>query len=199
MKVLCICPIGIGNYLLMYPACRQLKKARPDAELHLLALRSAITDLAADDTLWMAVHSIDPTRAPSLARQFRIVRRLSRERFDASLSFFPSNTWQYNLLPFLARIPARFAFRYPLKQGASLSFLNTRLAGVDPEAHDVLQNLRLIAAFTGGEVNVEAPECPVLFTEKERDAAERYLAEKEGPERWVGIHPGSSGEHGMAA
>jgi heptosyltransferase-2 len=199
MKVLCICPIGIGNYLLMYPACAQLKAVHPELSLHLLALRKGIAGLACGDPLWSAVHCIDPTRAPSLLDQVRFVRQLSGERFHASLGFFPSNNWQYNLLPFLAGVPARYAFHYPLKQGGSLSFLATRFVPVDSEVHDVRQNLRLAAVFTGSDADGTAPVFPALFTEKEREAAARYLAQQGGAARWVGIHPGSSGEHGMAA
>jgi hypothetical protein len=69
MKILCICPIGIGNYLLMYPACCALKKKRPESELHLLALRGAIRDLADGDPLWSGLSVIDPTRDPSFSRR----------------------------------------------------------------------------------------------------------------------------------
>jgi ADP-heptose:LPS heptosyltransferase len=162
MKILCICPIGIGNYLLMYPACLALKKKRPETNLHLLALRQAIRDLAEGDPLWSGITMIDPTRDPSLAKQAAFIRQLWREHYDASLSFFPSNTWQYNLLPYISGVSTRYAFKYPLKQGASLSFLNTRQTPVDPKAHDVNQNFRLVSAFTGKDTGGEPVTFPAL-------------------------------------
>jgi ADP-heptose:LPS heptosyltransferase len=199
MKVLCICPIGIGNYLLMYPACYTLKKHRREFELHLLALRMPINDLAAGDPLWSGVHLIDPTKEPSIGRQAAFVGTLWRERFDASLSFFPSNTWQYNLLPFIASIGSRYAFGYHVKQGASFSFLNTHLTPVDPALHDVNQNARLVSSFLGLPVEKDALVFPKLFGEKERGEAHAFLNELGGPRLFVGVHPGSSAEHGMDA
>ncbi len=199
MKILCICPIGIGNYLMTYPACRLLRTAVKDAELHLLALRHSIVELASGDPLWKAIHGIDPTRETGLMRQAAFIRQLSAERFDISLSFFPSNNWQYNLLPFLCGIRKRFAFCYPLKKGYSLSFLNNRLLELDLRAHDINQNVRLAAAFSGSGISAEPFIFPPLFTEKELGSAHRFLEGLGGPKLYIGVHPGSSSEHGMPA
>ena len=199
MKILCICPIGIGNYLMMYPACSLLRSAVNNAELHLLALRQSIVELAHDDPLWHSVHGIDPTRQPSIRRQWSFIRELSEERFDCSLSFFPSNNWQYNLLPFLCGVTNRYAFGYPLKKGYSLSFLNNRLLAIDLKAHDVNQNVRLVSSFSGVNLSAEPPAFPALFTEKELAESRRFLEETAGPRLYIGVHPGSSGEHGMLA
>jgi ADP-heptose:LPS heptosyltransferase len=200
MKILCICPIGIGNYLLMYPACVLLKKMRPEARLHLLALREAILDIISKgDSLWSRIQCLDPTTRPSGARQLDFLRKLSLERYDASLSFFPSNNWQYNLLPFLCGVSVRWAFEYPLKQGKSLLFLNSQTTPLDLEAHDVKQNIRLVSAFTGQSLADEPITFPSLFTQAEQEAALDYIKGLGGPERCIAVHPGSSGEHGMAA
>ncbi|MBN2037458.1 MAG: glycosyltransferase family 9 protein [Chitinispirillaceae bacterium] len=199
MKILCICPIGIGNYLLMYPACVLLKRVRPEARLHLLALREAIVEIGRDDALWSRTRCLDPATRPSVARQLRFFRELSMERYDASLSFFPSNNWQYNLLPFLCGVAVRWAFEYPLKQGTSLSFLNSRQMPLDLEAHDVNQNIRLVAAFSGQSLTGEPVTFPSLFTASDHAAALEYIGTLGRPRRCIAVHPGSSGEHGMAA
>jgi heptosyltransferase II len=199
MKILCICPIGIGNYLLAYPACRMLQAALPEAELHLLALRRSIAELADGDPLWSGIHTIDPTRNPTLRQQYRYIRGLSLERFSCSLSFFPSNNWQYNLLPFLCGIKDRRAFSYPLKKGCSLSFLNNHFVEIDVQAHDAAQNIRLVSSFTGSAPPGGPYLFPALFTATDAADADRYLENCGGPKQYIGIHPGSSGEHGMAA
>jgi ADP-heptose:LPS heptosyltransferase len=199
MKILCICPIGIGNYLMTYPACSLLRSSVNNAELHLLALRQSIVELAHGDPLWHSVHWIDPTRQPSIRRQWSFIRELSEERFDGSLSFFPSNNWQYNLLPFLCGVAKRYAFGYPLKKGYSLSFLNNRLLAIDLKAHDINQNVRLVSSFSGVTLSAERPAFPSLFTEKEVAESHRFLEKIGGPQVYVGVHPGSSSEHGMQA
>ena len=199
MRVLCICPIGLGNYLLTYPSYRLIREADKDAELHLLALRGAIVGLARHDPMWTKIHFLDPYQKGALGRTSAALRELAAARFDASLSLFPSNNWQYNLLPYMCGVRRRFAFRYPLKQARSLAFLNTDLVDVDPEAHDVDQNLRLAARL----MNVRAPvgpyKFPSLVTDKSAADARQFLAQNGGPQVYIGVHPGSSTEQGMGS
>jgi heptosyltransferase II len=199
MKILCICPIGIGNYLMIYPACCLLRTAVKEAELHLLALRQPIAELAHDDPLWNKIHCIDPTRQPTVRQLGIFISGLLREQYSSSFSFFPSNNWQYNLLPFLCGIKDRYAFGYPLKKGYSLSFLNNHLLEIDPAAHDVNQNVRFISSFTGSTMPPGPHTFPALFTEKEDEETDRFLEEIGEPKVYIGVHPGSSSEHGMSA
>jgi ADP-heptose:LPS heptosyltransferase len=197
MKVLCICPIGIGNYLLCYPAFTHLKKNLPDVTLHLLALRKAIIDLAEGDPLWDRIHLIEPTKKPDYATIFHFIKRLRFQHFQTSISFFPSNTWQYQLLPFLAGIPKRFAFSYKRNKLASLSRLATDHIAVDPSLHDVEQNIAIVSTVTGKSVPSDQPvRFPVLYTEKELMQTGSIISKKN---RYIAIHPGSSAEHGMDA
>ena len=199
MKILCICPIGIGNYLLIYPACRMLKKILVKAELHLLALRSSIAEIAANDPLWQSIRVFDPTREKGLRQRAAFLWDLGNERFAISLGFFPSNNWQYNLVPFFCGIRERFAFGYPLKKGASLSFLNNHRLPIDPALHDVQQNIRFISSFVGLPLAAEPLLFPTLFTDKEREEVRVMIRGLGGADAFIGIHPGSSSEHGMQA
>lgn len=197
MKILCICPIGIGNYLLFYPACVRVKEAYPTCELHLLALRKSIADLAETDPLWSTIHQFDPTKKNSVAATIQFFQRLRAEQLTTSLSFFPSNTWQYNLLPVLAGIKNRIAFGYARKKFSSLSFLNTRKIPVDPALHDVKQNIRLSATCSDTQLSEKAVQFPKLISPTDREAAQTIL--KEHHLLKIAIHPGSSAEHGMDA
>lgn len=200
MKVLCVCPIGIGNYLLTYPACRMLKKRRPELSLHLLGLRTNIRDWAAADALWDGVHVFDPTRLDGgLSEALRIVGSLRREKFDVCLGFFPANKWQYNLLAFLAGVGQRYAFRYRLKSLSSLSFLSTSRVPVDSRLHDLEQNCALAGAFLGEDLSHEQAVFPELFAGTESGWAEEYVRTRTKGGVLLGIHPGSSADHGMEA
>jgi ADP-heptose:LPS heptosyltransferase len=195
MNILCICPIGIGNYLLCYPAWVHLHRHLPDANLHLLALRKPILDLADGDPLWSGVHLIEPVGKPGPMHVVRFVRQLAAHRFSASIAFFPSNTWQYNLLPLLAGIRKRHAFRYHRKGFASLSWCNTDRLPVDIQLHDVYQNVALAARFLGNDCSKESIVFPELITEKAAADADALIPAG----RYIAIHPGSSAEHGMDA
>jgi lipopolysaccharide heptosyltransferase II len=199
MRILCICPIGIGNYLLVYPACSFIKKRRPDVSLHLLALRQGMADLAGRDTLWDAVHVFDPDRPNlTLAQKAAIVKDLRRQRFDACLNLFPSNKWLYNLLPFLCSIPIRVGFTYHYRPLTSLPFLLTRRLPVDPMLHDARQNMALARFFLGESVQGVNGEMvfPKLYTADDEAWAAKCI-HTSARQRHIAIHPGSSADHGM--
>ncbi|MBD3421774.1 MAG: hypothetical protein GF398_16795 [Chitinivibrionales bacterium] len=199
MKVLCVCPIGIGNYLLSYPAFYALKKLRPGWKLHLLGLRTNISAWARSDPIWEKVYIFDPTcMKGDIAGAFRVVASLRREHFDTCLNFFPSNKWQYNVLPLLAGIHRRIAFDYHQRKVQSLSLLNTQKCEVDSGAHDYRQNLSLAAAVTGEQVDFEHPVFPKLCDAADEAWAAGYLsANLCDKNRVIALHPGSSAEHGM--
>lgn len=197
MKILCICPIGIGNYLLFYPACALLKKCRSDLKLHLLALRNSIAEFARGDTLWDDIHVMDPAKMRDVSKKITSIKSLRDHHFDASLSFFPTNRYEYNLLPFLCGIPERFAFSYCLHRAQAMSFLNNRLLPVDVTQHDLHQNIRLSAMFLERDLHDQKLVFSQMFTEEELTRAHTLLYDAL-PVR-IAIHAGSSVEHGMDA
>jgi lipopolysaccharide heptosyltransferase II len=200
MKILCVCPIGVGNYLLCYPAFRLLKKAAPDASLHLLALREGIAELARGDALWDGVTILDPAKIrKNFFAVFRTALKLRAQRFEASLNFFPSNTWQYSLLPWLLGIKKRFAFTYCLSGPLKLSFLSNYATPVNVALHDVRQNFLIVASYLGKEQEAPPIVFPRLFSEAERQWATLHMASLSLNKIRIGIHPGSSAEHGMDA
>jgi heptosyltransferase-2 len=199
MDIQCICPIGIGNYLMCYPAFHRLKKKRPDASLHLVALRESIGAIAQGDPLWTSIEAFDPDRIKAdVARWWTILARMRRRHFDASLSFFPSNTWQYNVFPLLCGVSRRHAFRYAKKRLSSMSFFCTDPLPVDPSLHDIFQNLRLAYSFLGETAVSEPLVFPRQFLDEDKAWATKYCAETAPGKRCIAVHPGSSVEHGMA-
>lgn len=146
-KILCICPIGIGNYLLMYPAVARLRQSLPQAKVHLLALRNGISEFATKDPLWDQVHCFDPTKI-GVGEKITWIRKLRSAGFDSSLAFFPSNKREYALLPFFCGVSHRFAFSYPRAYYKQLNFLQNHRIDADITLHDTEQNLRLADFFT---------------------------------------------------
>jgi heptosyltransferase I len=200
VKILCVCPIGVGNYLLCYPAFVLLKKSMPDASLHLLALREGIAQLARGDVLWDGITVFDPTQLrKNIMTPFRILLALRDQRFDASLNFFPSNTWQYHALPWLGGVKRRYAFCYHVNSLLKLSFLSNHKTPVNAELHDVRQNMSLIASFCGNDTTESPLVFPTLFTEEDNHWARLHAASLSHSKIRIGVHPGSSAEHGMEA
>ena len=198
MKVLCICPIGIGNYLLTYPACYAIKQAQPAFSLHLLGLRHGISDFARNDPLWNDIHIFDPTHLKNRPlKKVPIIHSLRTQHFDASLCFFPSNTWLYNALPFLAGIKKRYAFKYYYNPATNLAFLCSHTITVDTEIHDVMQNMRLAAFFIkNAEIEKQEPLFPALYGSEESEFVSSLL-QKFPQKKFIVMHAGSSAEHSM--
>jgi ADP-heptose:LPS heptosyltransferase len=202
MKILCICPIGIGNYLLCWPAFSALKQHNPRASLQMLALREGVGRIARSDTLWDKVHVFDPTNLSGNIRKIAAtIWGLRRQGFDACLNYFPSNTWQYNLLPVLLGIKNRYGFKYHVDPFLKLSFLCNKKLPVAPDLHDVRQNLALTYYFVkiAPETSLSEPLFPKLFKDEDIVWARNYRASVSKNSRFIGLHPGSSSEHGMDA
>lgn len=202
MKILCVCPIGIGNYLLCYPAFSALKRSMPGASVQMLALREGVASLARGDALWEKVHAFDPTKLPK--NMWGVIKSffsLLGQKYDVCLNYFPSNTWQYNLLPLILGIPRRYGFKYHVSPLSKLSFLCNKKLPVAPHLHDVRQNLALTQYFVRKDLSMADREIrfPALFDEQDRAWARDHAASLLMNKRFVGLHPGSSAEHGMAA
>jgi len=216
-KILCICPIGIGNYLLMYPAVARLRQLLPQAKIHLLALRHGINEFATKDGLWDQVHCFDPTKI-GFSEKIDWIRKLRAEGFDSSLAFFPSNKREYALLPLLCGISQRFGFSYSRAYYKQLNFLQNQRIAADIHLHDIEQNLRLVDYFTSPVSAASAADLqwPVLWDAAEETQAKDWLQRQLQGElqrelqseftedssnfpSYIAVHPGSSIEHGMDA
>ena len=201
MKVLCVCPIGLGNYLLTYPACALLKKQNPHLELHLLALRNYIVDFAGADPLWHTVHVFDPTRIKhDFNSALSTIIKLRQEKFDVSINFFASNDWRYNLLVLLSGCKERYGFDYHLNSSRRLGFLLNHRIKVDPLLHDIRQNQRLAASlFNQSSSSIDPVTFPELYSANEFTIAQQmFLSMSTNPIK-IAIHAGSSAENGMDA
>lgn len=199
MKILCVCPIGIGNYLLCYPAFSALKRSMPGSSVHLLALREGVAALARGDALWEKVHVFDPTKLPgNIWSVVKSLACLRGEKYNVCLNYFPSNTWQYNIVPPILGIPDRYGFAYHFAPLLKLSFLCNKKLPVDGDLHDVLQNLALTRYFVKKDTDGEMP-FPKLYGAQDHVWAREFAASLSKSKLFVGLHPGSSAEHGMAA
>lgn len=195
-RCLLLCPIGIGNYLLAYPTFEQIKRSNPEAKLFLLGLRGAIGTFAQNDPLFEEVLVVDPTKTRSPIGKSKTVAAVRRLQCDTAISFFPSNRLEYNLLAWLSGAKTRYAFRYNLKTFRAGRFLCNHLIDPEDNVHDVEQNLRVLAAL--GAQQRDPLKFPDLFNMDEASQAEAWL-ERNGIEgrNLIGLHPGSSPDHGM--
>ncbi len=198
MKLLLLCPIGIGNYLLAYPTFRAIKNVLPEAKLYLVALRESLGPVARSDPMFERTLIVEPAQMASLRQKLNWIREVRSLQCDTAISFFPSNRLEYNLLIFFCGARTRIAFRYKLKRIRSAGFLANRRIDALDGLHDVKQNLRVLEALG---TKLDGPLVfPNLFDCEDLNAAASWLEQKGLSSRnLIGMHPGSSAEHGMVA
>ncbi|MDE2125035.1 MAG: glycosyltransferase family 9 protein [Armatimonadetes bacterium] len=185
---LAICPVGIGNFIMVLPALRLLSDAIGRQNLSLLTVRGAVSDLARASGLFDQVYLWSPERE-SLAAGMRLALRMRRRHFAQSVSLFPTADARFALYTRLAGAPERVGFDYANVPIARR--LQTWSAPVNLMAHDTDQNCDLVEQILrrpgGANRQLEFPIQPAHAREGELRQTRYYVC-----------HPGSSTQRGMA-
>jgi len=184
-KVLFICLGGLGNLLMLSPTIKRFREAHPKAEIALL-YRKPFASV--------------PFRGSGIINDFwclngnfiskaKLLYRLGRKKYDVSVTGFPSNRWQYNLIAKLINAKRRVTHQYRVGKIRTLSFLQNSQVEAVSWLHDIEQNMFLLR-------NSEMLPSPFFrnrkpyfhLTQKDWDSA-RNILEPYGPERkFFGIH-----------
>ncbi|TAL13849.1 glycosyltransferase family 9 protein [Patescibacteria group bacterium] len=148
-KVVVICPYGIGNLVMAYPALKALREGFPNVTIDYVSLLPATTSMLSETSrfqgLFDGLHEIRmPVNPGTAIRSIRGVLSLRQKRYDLSILLFPTLSFHYNLLSFLIGARKRLGFRYPDDRISNLAWLNTLLLDVREGIHDVEQNLGII-------------------------------------------------------
>jgi heptosyltransferase-2 len=196
-RIMILGAIGIGNLLLFSPALKIIRREFPNARITLIILKESFKFLYEGDNEIDEIMIVDEREYPTIIDRFKLIFELRRKRFDLSITTFPSNRFEYNLLPFLAGAKYRISHKYPLKYWRSLSFLQNVKIPVKMDIHDLDQNLNLLEPLNIN-TNIER-RIYLNISDDNRNKASGFLKERGINENDViiGIHPGSSIERGM--
>lgn len=187
MHVLLPIVAGIGNALMAVPMVRQLKQARPQAQITILARNAAMGEVFARlpeaDTVIVT--------GTGLKGLMKLVLGARRRRGDVYLIPFPSNRWQYNLLAATSGAGLRVMHSYPVGKLAAMAFLPALRVPAVRGLHDVDQNLRLLEAMN---ITPQFGQAPVFALTKEDHTVAARLLEHIGIEQepFIAIHAGSA-------
>ncbi|MDP6776745.1 MAG: glycosyltransferase family 9 protein [Candidatus Latescibacteria bacterium] len=186
-KTLVVCPIGLGNFIMMTPAMEHLNRHLGRENLHLLSLKPSIRQMGEETGYFSRIHHWDPD-SESIARGLVALRALRRERYRRLVSLFPSPNRMGNVYAWLTGAEERIGFQYPHSRLPAR--LHTTAIPLDLAAHDVDQNLGLAAEVTGRPAHPPGqPIYPIPITHPQQDA----LQEAD----YFICHPGSSPDRGM--
>jgi len=185
MRILTITLAGMGNAIMFGPTLRALRERYPEAEITLL-VRLSISAIPFENL--GIVDRIEVCPKSSL-KMLWLLWKLRRKKFDVSITAFPSNRYQYNILAFLIKAKQRITHSYRVGRIRTLSFLQNKKVPAGNQLHDVEQNLNLLTAL---DVEPNKVERSLFFniTEQDRQGASFFLRANgiKRTDRLVGLH-----------
>lgn len=179
---------GIGNALMAVPMTRQLRKARPDADITILARNGAMAEVFKRVP---EVQNVIVTRGGA-GGVLRTIKTARATRPDVYLVPFPSNRWQYSMLAATSRAKQRVLHGYPVGQLRALHFLPATRVPARRGIHDVVQNLELLRTF---DIEPDFDEAPTFALNDADRTHATALLQKSGyasDESPVVVHAGSA-------
>jgi ADP-heptose:LPS heptosyltransferase len=131
--------------------------------------------------------------------RFKFIKNIRKQKYDCSVTLFPSNKWYFNVFALLVGARKRVVHQYVTHPLINLGFLQHIRIAVDENLHDVEQNLNLLKAF-GGSPDVVDKKLLFYVSDKDRHNAAQYVKENlDSTRKIVGIHIGSSQDFNFAA
>jgi len=185
-KILVISLSGIGNTILFTPFLNCLRKHCPKTEIDFLTLNQAMAEVVSGSNLVDNIFVLQKSPLKIL----KTLWQLRKKHYDYSVTAFPSNKWQFNVLAFLIGAKNRVTHKYKCYQLRTLSFLQNKKIEAIEEIHDIEQNMNLLKVF-GIDSKKEERELTFYLSEKDKNFAEDFLKVNNLENDFlIGIHPG---------
>jgi ADP-heptose:LPS heptosyltransferase len=178
---------GVGNALMAVPMVRQLKRARPEARITVIARIGAMGEA------FQRMPEVDEVLITGNGWR-GMLKKLwwtRRRRADVYLVPFPSNRWQYNLLALLSGARVRVMHRFPIGYWRAMAFVPARRVAAVRAIHDVQQNVHLLEALGIKPRLDEPPHFFINDADRARAAALLRRADVDEPAAFVALHAGS--------
>jgi heptosyltransferase-2 len=196
-KILINAVSGIGENLLLVPALRVLRDHYPQARITMAVRSPAAAILLKNGDLVDEIIACDYKIQDSLMKKISLIARLRKERFDISITAFPSNRLDKAIFSWLSGARVRIFHDHGGIITGLLRFMNNIYVPVDFKAHDIEQNLNLLTPLGIDICKSDRDPYLRISEEAEKDAA--AFLEKQGingPDIFA-LHPGSSADLGM--
>ena len=192
---------GIGNTIFAVPMLRLLRQSYPNAHISLFVRFQAAKDLLKECPYVDDIRVVNEKLVNSLKSKIGLILELRKEKFDLSITAFPSEKREKNIFSFLIGSPMRVTHKYLRDAITDLGFLQTIRVLVDITIHDLDQNLKLLDAI-GIEIKNADRKLQVWIPEEDENFANNYVENildngKADGAILVGFHAGSSDEFGM--
>ncbi len=192
-KILILYLTGIGNTILFIPTLRVLRHQLADTIVDVMVRHEQSKEILERINCSRKIYVFNPNTHKTFVEKLQFLRTVREERYDVSITTFPSNRAAFNILSFLIGAKRRIAPRYQVGYIETLGFLQNELVNTNVNSHDVKQNLSLLTPL-GLDVNYAEEEISWDVTEGEIRYAEHVLKEAHltPKDLLIGFHPGCS-------
>ncbi len=180
MRILVILASGIGNSILFSPALLSLRKAYPKACIDIFARKKAFAEPFLGSSIINKIFYYEGLKTFLLLR---------KQKYDVSITAFPSNKWQFNLFAFLVGAKKRITHSYKVGRFRTLSFLQNCKIPADENLHDVDQNMNLLKSLNMKLTRVN--KLHFYIGRKNEKFAEYFIKKNNLKQKYlVGVHTG---------
>jgi heptosyltransferase-2 len=191
MNILILALSGIGDALMFTPALRLLRNSLPDAQIDALVMFKGVNDMFLRNKDINNVYYFDFLKE-SVYQSLKYVLKL-RNRYDTSISVYPSNRKEYNIINFLIGADKRAGVDYLRMNNRELSFLSNISITEDDSIHNVQANIKLVEKVLNVKLTDE-PDLNFPINGEDENFAEDYLKKLsiKDSDIVIGFHPGSA-------
>jgi len=189
-KIIILCLSAIGNTILFTPALRILRNNYPDAQIDMLVREKSFAEVLQGsrfvDNLFVLKEGGNPFKILS------VILKLRKEKYDVSITAFPSNRIGFNVIAFLINAKRRLVHKYKVGRFKTLSFLQNEKVTANERLHDVEQNINLLE-YLGLNTKNEKRQLIFWTTKEDSDFAEKFFRQNKIKNKIImGLQPGTS-------
>lgn len=186
-KIVIFCLSGIGNTILFTPTLRILRKKFPKAKITIIFKDIATSEVISGSKL---IDELIIFKG-GFFKKLGLLFYLRNQKFNISITAFPSNRIEFNLFAWLINAKTRITHSYNVGKLKTLSFLQNRKIQADENIHDVEQNLNLLKLLN---VDFKKDEIELFFylDKKAREFPNKFFRKNNlKNKKVIAIHPGT--------
>jgi heptosyltransferase-2 len=189
MKILILALSGIGDALMFTPALKLLRQSFPSAQIDALVMIGGTKEIYEVNPNFNKVIHFDFLKE-GMFNSLKFVLSL-RKKYDATISVYPSNRKEYNIINFLLGSNKRVGVKYLRKNNFNFGWLNNVTVLENEVTHNVQTNIKLIEKLLSKKFD-EEPAMEIHLSDENKKFAEDYIKKNRINENdfVVGFHPG---------
>lgn len=149
---------GLGDALMATPAISELRRSFPNAQIDVATMFRAVYDMFVSNEDITNVYFWDFLKQSPLS-SLKYLFHLRKNKYTHSISVYPSNRREYNIISFFVGAKKRFGHKYDHQTFSTMSWLQTSCINETENIHNVEENLRLVQLITQNSTTTATNLC----------------------------------------